>query len=491
MFNLLNKINNRRLEFARILSEKENWIKLEELANILGCSDRILKEDIVFFKKKFTDFTIETSTYGVRLRFNYNKGLKSLYQKMLTGSTSYQLLETIFFYEDKTILELANKLYVSESTLYRLVNQINTHLDKYDINILTNPCRVVGNEKHIRYFYYQYFAEKYSRLEWPYEIVDEEAFDQLLMFFINFTKIKADSAHYNIFKLTSAVNFIRFEKHHFIDIDDVQINFDEIIPQLSDFSDVLQEIEDALRVTFDNHLIHQVFSPYVQEGYSLNFERLIEKTRTNPKKKKEIDFLTELLDEISEKNNISIPNKEDIILALDNSAHLEYQEPQSGYILYNKHKFFTRAIYKEFPNFYTQLYEAMSKYRELLNKPMTKDGIRFYIYTLFTSWENLVQDLWKNLKKIKVLVISDRHVSHAKMLKDFITYEFGDQLIIEIHTSIDLSLSTLENSDCDFIVTNASIPTDLDKLVIYIEKFPTHHDIQKIQNAIKVVLSKE
>ncbi|AEB30178.1 M protein trans-acting positive regulator [Carnobacterium sp. 17-4] len=489
LINFLNNSEKRRLQFAEILSRQEDWTLLSELAQQLNYSDRTLKDDIVFLKNNFTDFQVQTSHHGVRLIFEHNKGLRSLYQKILTESVAYHFLEIIFMDEGKTISELADSFFISSSTLYRIINQINDSIRQYDCFIETNPCRIIGSEKNIRYFFYQYFFEKHSPLEWPYKTIHENSLDKLLIFFTDFVPLPIDFSHYNDFKLVTVVNLIRYQNNHYVDTDNFEINFDEIIPDLSIYADIFQSFEDSLGVKFNNDLINQLFTPFVQEGFSLSYERLIEKTRENKTMAAEVSLLIKLLDKLSTDNDIPLVNKERVILEMQNTTHLEYQKPQSGHILYNNNKYFSEAIRYKFPVFYNDLYEGMIAYRKLQDKPITEDGIDFFICSLFTYWKNLVPELHKKFDKIKVLVISNHHILHADMLKDFIQSEFTEQLVVDIYMDNHLSLSMLEDLNYDFIVTNFPLPKLESKRNIYIENVPTVNDLIKIEEAVNRIVS--
>jgi predicted DNA-binding protein YlxM (UPF0122 family) len=489
LINLLNNGERRKLQFAEILTNTDKWLTLTELGEELDCSVRVLKEDMVFFRKNFSDFQIKTSSQGLQLTFKQDKGLEALYQKLLSESTAYHLLEIIFMFEDKTISDLAEELYVSVSTLYRLIEQINAKTAVYDFKIETNPCRVTGKEENIRYFYYNYFNEKYSYLDWWYKTIDEETLDKFLDFFIEFTQIPADFAFYNIFKLVTIVNLIRYKNKHLVETNGITINFDEIIPELGAYAKAFEEFEEKLDVKMSKELIHQIFTPYVQEGFSLNKERLFKKAAENKALAKTIELLSQELTKISEESAIPLYNKDEIIFALNNVAHLEYQEPQSGYILYNRNKYFAEEIKNNFPHFHSLLYEGMKKYRTFIKKPMTEDGINFFIYITFIFWENLVPELGKKFKKIRVLIISDRHVLHGHMLKDFIEHEFNEQIVIDIYTSNNLDKKIIEALDYNLIVTNFPISSLENKRTVYIESVPTFYDLRKLKNALDAIIS--
>lgn len=489
MINLLNSSERRRLQMVEILSQKEDWMTLSTLGQKLSCSVRVLKEDISYFRKHHKNFKIKTSTQGVRLIFDQTQGLKSLYQKLLNDSTAYQLLEIIFFHEDKSIAELSAELFVSPSTLYRMVERVNDAVMDYGFEINTNPSHVTGDEKSIRYFYYAYFTEKYSYLDWPFKTINEEALDKLLNFFVEFTKIPADFAFYNIFKTVASVNLIRYKNNHFVETKDITINFDEIIPNLGAFTDTFHSLEEALETKINTDFINQVFTPYIQDGFSLNAERLLEKAENNKNLNEQMTFLDDILTDISTKNTVPIENKERVIFALQNAGHLEELEPQSGYVLYNRNQYFVTAIQKNFPNFYKHLYTGMKKYRKFINRPVTENGINFFIYTAFIFWENLVPELRKKFEDIRVVIISDRHVSHAHMLKDFIAHEFTEQVVIDIYTSIKLDKEILEDLDYDFVVTNFPIPKLETKPTVYIKNVPNFNDLVKLQQVIDDVIA--
>lgn len=486
--NLLTSSENRRLNLAELLTYHNNWITLAELAKKLNSSIRVLKDDIAIFRKDISEFTIKSSNKGIRIQFEKNKGLKTIFQKVLASSKTYQLLEIIFIYDSLSVNELAKKIFVSNSTLYRMIDQINQTFVGHNFKIETNPCRIVGDENCIRFYFYQYYYEKYSRLEWPFETVNEHALDRLLKFFIKFTQISVDFGYYNVFKTVATINLIRYKNGYLINTDENTINFDEVIANLDAFTLEFIFFEEATGMKVNHNLIYQVFTQYIQEGFSLNYERLIEKSTKNEKIADEINFLNQFLTEISEENQIELFNRNDLILAIHNSSHLEYAEPRSGYILYNQNKLFTNDIQNSFPKLYTQLYNGILEYRNLMGKPLTEDGIYFLIYILFTHWEKLVPQMRKKYPEIKVLIISDRHMSHSKMLKDFLIREFSDQLLIDIYTDIELNVALLEKLDYHFIVTNFPLPDLSTKKSIYIQNVPTHHDIENIQDILNEII---
>lgn len=83
-----------------------------------------------------------------------------------------------------------------------------------------------------------------------------------------------------------------------------------------------------------------------------------------------------------------------------------------------------------------------------------------------------------------MLIISNRHPSHSKMIKEFIDYEFSDHLTIDIFDDLYLSETILEELDYNFIVANFPLPPLKSKNCICIENIPTYQDLTKITSEI-------
>lgn len=489
MINLLSSSNQRRLQFLEVLSQQTDWITLVEISRILDCSERILKHDMVVLKENYTDFSIITSQQGLKIVFQQEKGLRSIYSNLLESSVNHQLLEALFLYEKYTLDDIQNKFFISLSTVYRMVKMMNNILEPYSFKIETTPFHIGGDEESIRYFYYQYFYEKYSYFEWPYKGINEEALDELLNFLIDFTGIPVDFSYYHVFKTVAAVNLVRYKNGHEIDTSKIKNNFHEILPDLSHYADTFKEIEETLAIKIDDNFIEQVFTGYIQEEFSLTEERLMEKTKTNEKLAEHVNYLENMFEALSKKNKIPIPNKSELIFTMTNIAHLEYLDPLSGYILYNKKEYVIEKIKTKLPEFSQILYNTVKTYRAFLGKPLTEEGITYYMYAIFITWENLIPELFNQLGKITVVIASDFHISHARLWKDFLEYSFTNQLEVEIFQARQLSVEMLEALDCDIVLTTFPIEKLKTKASIYVETLPIYIHNMKIQNVIDQINS--
>lgn len=483
MKDLLRSDEKRRLKIAEILYEKNDWMSLTKIAEEVGSSIRSVKYDLEFFKDSLEDFTIETSSHGVRIYFHRNKSLRTLYSNILTHSLSFNLLEEIFLNETYSASELADLLFISPSSLYRMVDHINEVAEKHGIRVETNPCRVIGNEDRIRLFYYQYFYEKYIYLQ-KSDYKDNELIDNLIQFAIFHTNYQIDFAFYGIVQIISTINYIRFKNKHHTKISRSKINLERLMLDPSTLNASDEYFEKEIGSPINYQLITQLFKPFVEIGYSLNYESLMDKVNSDHRIAKEVNYLEEFLDELAADHNLPIPNKEQMILGIQNARHMEKSDPRMGYILYDRNKSFALDIETKFPNFYNQLCQGLKKYRKLCSLPDTDDGLNYLLYITYSYWESLTLNLRKKYSKIKVLIVSNRHTAHSHMLRDFISYDFSRQLEIDVYLDVFLTTEILEELEYDFIISNFPLPPLKTKNTVLIENIPGAQDHAKIQEEI-------
>ena len=158
MNNLLTMQEHRWFYFIEKLTMNNDWMILADLASLLDCSERILKMDIRYLNKTLDDFIILTSNKGIKIKDNPNRNFKTFCQKLLMISDTYRLLEIVFLNENIKVKDISNRLDISLSTLYRIIDQLNTRTEEqFGFIIETGPCRIAGDEERIRLFFYTYF----------------------------------------------------------------------------------------------------------------------------------------------------------------------------------------------------------------------------------------------------------------------------------------------------------------------------------------------
>jgi hypothetical protein len=87
--------------------------------------------------------------------------IRYCYQKLLANSIEFTIIEACFF-EKLSLLSLSEKLFISESTLKRTIQKMNSILKDIHVRIDTKTMRIVGEETQVCNFIISLVLEKYT-----------------------------------------------------------------------------------------------------------------------------------------------------------------------------------------------------------------------------------------------------------------------------------------------------------------------------------------
>ena len=216
---LLSKKQRRQLQLLEILIKEKRWFHLKELAKRLDCTERSLKEDLSNLRSTFDDFLIESSTNGIKISYEDSVGLEVIYHHFFKESQVFALIEYLFFNKDVSNEYICRKFDLSYQSFYRLIRTINQKLQtKYNVKIDLKPLNLVGDEIDVRFFYAQYFAERYYYMEWPFPEFKEEAVTDLITFFFKLYGYPLTFSVLRSYKVLLTVYLSRIKQGYFIDM---------------------------------------------------------------------------------------------------------------------------------------------------------------------------------------------------------------------------------------------------------------------------------
>ena len=110
------------------------------------------------------------------------------------------------------------------------------------------------------------------------------------------------------------------------------------------------------------------------------------------------------------------------------------------------------------------------------------------MHIIFIFWEDLLPELRRKFDKIKILVISDCHVSHSETIKDVIEYEFNEQIVVDVYSEMKLDHDVLKQLPYDLIVANFPLPALENQRTVYVEDLPTFFDLAKIRKQVDDII---
>lgn len=161
MRKLLSRERLRHLQLIEWLYFTSEPLSLAQLSSELNCSQRTLARDIKYINLMYAPLKITTTPQGKQLDTPPHISLDFAISRTLTLSPTHSFLELMFFRRDYIAEELAAKLFISLSSLKRLIYELQQNLAPYDIQIKSRPYRLVGNEQHIQHLYLYLLKNKY------------------------------------------------------------------------------------------------------------------------------------------------------------------------------------------------------------------------------------------------------------------------------------------------------------------------------------------
>ena len=470
MRELLSKKSHRQLELLELLFENKRWFHISELAELLHCTERSVKDDLSHVRSSFPDLIFHSSTNGIRIINTDDSDIEMVYHHFFKHSTHFSILEFVFFNEGCDAGSICKEFYISSSSFYRIISHINKIIKKqYRFEISLNPVRIIGNEIDIRYFFAQYFSEKYYFLEWPFEDFSVEPLCKLLALVYKETAFPVNFATQRMLKLLLVTNLYRIKFSHFLEVEKNSFNNEllESFMQAEGIEDIVASFDSEYHISLNKEVIGQLFVSYFQKMFFIDEEVFLSYAKTDSYVKKSYRLLGELVDQVSREYNLQIDNKDNLIWHLHNTAHLHRQELSTEFILFDQKGNTIKNFQNIFPRFVSEVKEGIEHYLEGLDMDCNSMKVNHLSYTFITHSKHLVLNLLQNQPKLKVLVMSNFDQYHAKSVAETLSYYCSNNFDLEVWSELELSIDSLKESPFDIIISNFIIPPIENKRLIY------------------------
>lgn len=446
----------RELELIALLTKSQKSLYYKDVCERLNCSLLTLQScvDNSVFMDGIGQMTYEYSHFSIT--YKEECGLKEVYQKAMLESQSLQMMSLLFFKDEMTLTELANELFVSLSTLKRLIDKVNIYLKKeFDIKIITNPVQVVGEEYQIRLFYIKYFSEAYNMSEWPFgNLVNENNLGRLVSLMISKTDININFSMFRHIKILGGVNLIRYCKGFVVgESKGLSQIFLDLLKGSREMTNISQLFFHKHTIPLNETALSEVFSDYMSDELFLggSFPTLTNKMNyiDNPR---ELKTWIRFLDKLEDDMKVMQPNKYEMARALHTTVILDEEDINRNFLIYNDIECYLAFFKKNYKFVYKKVMKSIKHVFRFVPKALSQSLLSNLIYTLLITWEDLFLNIGKTLSKIRLLVIEKSQGSVGSFLKEYI----GDYFDITIYKKLTFEPRDLE-VDFDIIVTDTVI----------------------------------
>lgn len=299
----------------------KDWLPINHVATQAQLSQRTIQKDIGEMNAYLAPARIETSIKrGIRLVLPHNLNSFFLYSTIIKQSANFLILEEIFMHQHEKLNDLAEKLFISESTLKRKIIKINTVLADENFQIDTQHMDLVGDETKITWFFFCYLIEKYSILDGVLAETDITLIDDLLSEFLDFfpvlnTSQRKNFSYRNHMRIMLFINLKRMQKGHY---------FSSPATSQALFADfhlsylLKQKIQARYSLDLTGDATYHLYYPFFNPLYAWDNADLAQKARDNLCIAKIVTSLDACLSEIEDTITITTPNKAYVHLSLYN-----------------------------------------------------------------------------------------------------------------------------------------------------------------------------
>lgn len=488
MRSLLSSVHDRQLRLIELLNTHKSGLSIDTLTETLSCSERLIREDISGINKNSETLTLLSEKGYVYIKYKRDKNIDSVIQSMFNQTSGLQILEYIFNNENLTPDDLAGLCGVSTSTIYRIVNKVNQVMtEHYGIQVSHNPCRLTGDERDIRNFYTHYFLEKYLAYQWPFDSIDETAFETFFKDILKNPLVNFSYAEFRFIKLSAAVSYVRWMNGHSVDFSGMRMNnyFIEKINNMP--AEVKLRHDKFLKSETNLNFIRQLFHLYSVEGFYISYTDLIEGSAVNTTTRKSVNAIDNLITGLKQEFNLALPDVKKLTLEVHNICYLSGNSSNRNYLIRHQSAGLLDTMKKLNPQFFRRAAEEAEKYTLAVWKSDSRETINNVVYTLIASWDKLYSDLRQRKKTVSVLICSIAGKFQAEMIKESLKYEFNDKLSIEIYNGFNFKIKEIEALGHDICITDFSVENTGERRWLCLSDLPSAENIFIIRNMIEEI----
>ena len=471
MRDLLSNHARRQLTLLEYLIEHP-VATLAQISDATGYASRTLWQDAKEANSYLEPIKIEATQNGLQLVVPQGCSVRTIYNRLLGQSKEYNLLEYLFLHEGETLEELAESLFLSLSTLRRMIVQMNKTLEKSGILISTSPAQILGDELSVSQFFIALFSEKYYDLS--YLLNKEECYTMNLLF----ERIMKDSAIELNFpdlqkmRIWGYVRLVRMRYNHPIVYENEKKLWREY-PFLQDAA-FLAQFYAVFSIRMDEALLLQMFQVLFGGQYAASYTQLQEMVKQNDEQKKLYDKVIVLLNNLAKQLNISLQGTERMQLNIYNMLQLSSYR---YFIIYSRSRQFIDGFARDNKSiveiFYTQVSELLGCTRD----NYICDDVTF---TLITEWPDLIDKIDAMVPEIRIGVLFDSNMKHAEFVQRTLSKHSRLKVSVAVPRMFSTFSGQIPGKDLDILVTDIPGIVAPGVEVVCVQEYPSEKDWQDI-----------
>ncbi|MCB5952823.1 helix-turn-helix domain-containing protein [Enterococcus sp. BWT-B8] len=403
--------------------------------------------------------------------------------QILKNSLEYSIMELLFFEQHPTYLAISDELFVSESTIKRIIGSIRPKLKEIDIILQTKPLCITGNETNIRYFFMAFFKEKYGFFNLPFPEGTIKALGNFYRYGAFVMEKQSTAQQYIRFILSTAVSYERELRHHRLDLPN-SLNIKFLKKLIDTAPNLITELERPDDPN-DTEFYIRIFYLFTNNT-PLNLE--INNRSVASQNQQIAEFLSLFCDIF--KLQIDKKQLDDLSLEIFEIIY-NFKRPieSSNFVLTNQFKEFYQLS-----TFFMESYHLIMK--EIYEYCFSEEFYSYFYIVFFavtTTFPHLLDTLYDDYSNITITLLIDFDFQFSNYLKNKLEKLIpGSPHFNVISTAKDLNISKIVETT-DLLITNILDITPFKTsttTVISISHYLTQQDLTYILNAVQAKYKK-
>ncbi|MDZ5759248.1 helix-turn-helix domain-containing protein [Carnobacterium maltaromaticum] len=472
MRDILTGYDEKQLKLLEYLSDR-GWVPFDELTIEIGGTKKSIRGNIKEINGYLKPLKIEESLErGIYLSIPTSASIYSIYSKMLYRSREFQMIELIFFDESFTLETLSEELFISLSTLKRMIKRLNPILEKLNIQIATNPIKISGSETQICNFMIHYFEEKYIDEKSPFSETYQRTLREWILMLSGKMQQNLNYPDLKKVEMWIMVNLIRVRNGNLGE----PINFQ--LPKeikLATDSYFLDKFYTVFGIAMNPSIVARLVYIFINGNFAFTYEQMLNIAAADPEKEKTVRQVENLLTSLKEELNLPLVKRDTLVKDLFNVVYLQYG---IVYILFNKHKYFFKKVLKDNKKASSSIRGACED--AFADKKFDENKIYSIAYVLVTHWEDMLSNLNRELPKIQIGLFFDTDLEYMDLLKKQLQYFFKDKVEIQIMNDLTFASFRENTAHYDFVLTNIVNLDSNGVPIITLPIYPSLQDWEKI-----------
>ena len=445
------------------------------IADKLHVIDKTILGDIDDFNEKYTPAELrELENKKIVLNLPTDMNLSDLFSKILNASATIQALK-IIFEREVTIKELSKEIFISETSIRRMISRTNLFFKEKNLKIEIESMpslSVQGDEKQIREFFCQMYLEIYDQTSLPQYTLIYDALFQCNRLFSNSGNRNEQLYLYLKLVFFLLIGIIRIGKRHYnLKSKNIRPIGDDVVNQIYD---VMRE-NTELCVTLKQEYGFEIEKFNIQDLLSVNAsyisQNMVEYEELNQEERKlycqTVQFFSHYFEKI-ELSDLLTPQKKSMLYRIvllssnRNSFMIDY------------HEIFYYQIVKRSPWLIDQFEKEFVKSGLSSIIPFRSSRMKEIFIEMYMDTEELIDIVEPSLKEKSIVIFFNSNKGVEKLYKKLIKQRYPFLRNLDIYAGDDVLIDYTYLNQYDLVLAENSL--DIEKLsadFLKISRIPT------------------